>query len=597
MSKKNNTAQYTLTFDKGDLGVYAKVLNEDGTMNSVFLTKSCSVISNYENIETGEEEVEICFIPVGKTTDYKVLRLNAKYFSSERNIDFLSQYGFYMNANEKKALIEFFNEERNLAQRVFQHKQLGFYTEQDGTPYFKHYKTIGYSKDSWYIGSFNIEPTGSYETWRDMIQHEVLPNPALQLGLILGFLAPLVGFVGKELSLESQFYHIYGDSSSGKSTVCQLIASTFGSSNMQSNGLFRSWFSTESAVYCLLGANCGIPVVFDEASLTGKKDFTNLVYGLSQGKDKLRVNANLELRETSSFLTTIISNGEYSLLEKTDNVTGPKARLIEFADIQWTIDAGQSNRIKKCTMDNYGHAGIKFVEYLLSLGKPLVMELIHEEIQRLSLVLPKSQISERLIQKFALFTTTMKLTSEALELNFMEDGVEKLFLEQIIVNNNESDLAVKAFYAINQFIIGHLDKFDLKFKAISGSGWEYEKAQGSCYGQLIYSDTTKQCLKEVIISTHLINQHLEQTCRFHSGTYVMRHFKDRGWLSCEQDKTYRKRKIQGNQIPVYVINVSKVYEFLGIEEDCNLKIQRPQHRENIELGNTGTHVPLEEIGA
>lgn len=597
MSKKNNTAQYTLTFDKGDLGIHAKVLNEDGTMTSVFLTKSCSVISNYENIETGEEEVEICFIPVGKTTEYKVLRLNAKCFSSERSIDVLSQYGFYMNASEKKALIEFFNEERDSAQRVFQHKQLGFYTDEDGTPYFKHYKTIGYSKHSCYIGSFNIEPMGSYETWLEMIQHEVLPNPALQLGLVLGFLAPLVGFIGKDLSLESQFYHIYGDSSSGKSTVCQLIASTFGSSNMQSNGLFRSWFSTESAVYCLLGSNCGIPVIFDEASLTGKKDFTNLVYGLSQGKDKMRVNANMELRETESFLTTIISNGEYSILEKTDNVTGPKARLIEFADIQWTTDASQSNRIKKCTMENYGHAGIKFVEYLLSLGKSLVMDLVSDKIQRLSSELPKSQISERLIQKFALFTTAMKITSEALELNFMEEEVKKLFLQQITVNNDEADLAVKAFYVINQFIITHLDKFDLKFKAINGSGWQYEKAQGSCYGQLVYSDTTKQSLKELVVSTHVINQTLEKSYHFHSGSGVMKQFKNRGWLSCEQDKTYRKRKIHGNQIPVYVINIPKVYEFLEIEDDSTLKVQRPKRREYVTLGDSETYVPLEEIGA
>ena len=67
----------------------------------------------------------------------------------------------------------------------------------------------------------------------------------------------------------------------------------------------------------------------------------------------------------------------------------------------------------------------------------------------------------------------MKLVSSSLNLTLMDKEVEELFLQQITVNNDESDLAVKAFYAINQFIIDHLDKFDLKFKAIGGSGWQY----------------------------------------------------------------------------------------------------------------------------
>ena len=115
-----------------------------------------------------------------------------------------------------------------------------------------------------------------------------------------------------------------------------------------------------------------------------------------------------------------------------------------------------------------------------------------------------------------------------------------------------------------------------------------DKAQGSCYGQLVYSDTTKQSLKEVVVSTQVINQTLEKSYRFHSGSGVMKQFKNRGWLSCEQDKTYRKRKINGNQIPVYVINIPKIYEFLKVEDDSTLKVERPKCRE---------YVPLEEIGA
>ncbi|MBP3908022.1 MAG: DUF927 domain-containing protein [Turicibacter sp.] len=574
-------------FIKTGNGIFLTQVNKEDELYYIWLANPCHVLANYENLETGLEQVEVCFRPTGRDAEYKTMSFDAQTFSSERCLEKLLEYGFCFNPEEKKHLIEYFNNERQQARRALQHTGLGF-AEADGTSYFKHYQTIGFDRESTYVGPFNIEPHGSYEAWLSMVKAEVLPNPALQLGLILGFLAPVVGFIGRELALESQFYHIYGDSSSGKSSVCQLIASTFGSSHLQNGGLFRSWYATETAIYCLLASNRGVPIIFDEASLSGKKNYTNLVYGLSSGNDKTRVNANLELRKMDSFLTCIISNGEYSLLEKTDNVNGPKARLIEFTDIIWTADAAQSDRIKKCTMSNYGHAGIHFVERLLLIGKAKVIHYFEKEMIRLSNSLPKSQISERLIKKFALFTTTMKLVSYSFNLTLMDKEVEELFLQQITVNNDESDLAVKAFYAINQFIIDHLDKFDLKFKAIGGSGWQYDKAQGSCYGQLVYSDTTKQSLKEVVVSTHIINQTLEKYYRFHSGSGVMNQFKNRGWLSCEQDKTYRKRKINGNQIPVYVIDIPKIYEFLKVEDDSTLKVERSKRRE---------YVPLEEIGA
>lgn len=574
-------------FSKTGNGIFLTQVNKEDELYYIWLANPCHVLANYENLETGLEQVEVCFRPTGRDAEYKTMSFDAQTFSSERCLEKLLEYGFCFNPEEKKHLIEYFNNERQQARRALQHTGLGF-AEADGTSYFKHYQTIGFDRESTYVGPFNIEPHGSYEAWLSMVKAEVLPNPALQLGLILGFLAPVVGFIGKELALESQFYHIYGDSSSGKSSVCQLIASTFGSSHLQNGGLFRSWYATETAIYCLLASNRGVPIIFDEASLSGKKNYTNLVYGFSSGNDKIRVNANLELRKMDSFLTCIISNGEYSLLEKTDNVNGPKARLIEFTDIIWTADAAQSDRIKKCTMSNYGHAGIHFVERLLLIGKSKVIHYFEKEMIRLSNSLPKSQISERLIKKFALFTTTMKLVSYSLNLTLMDKEVEELFLKQITVNNDESDLAVKAFYAINQFIIDHLDKFDLKFKAIGGSGWQYDKAQGGCYGQLVYSDTTKQSLKEVVVSTHIINQTLEKSYRFHSGSGVMKQFKNRGWLSCEQDKTYRKRKINGNQIPVYVIDIPKIYEFLKVEDDSTLKVEQSKRRE---------YVPLEEIGA
>ena len=194
-----------------------------------------------QDLDSGEIKVKIKFIPVSTNqTCMKYLDTDVGTISDANTIVNLSKYGLDVNAKNKFDLIGYFRMKRKSKPIFYQHKTLGFswYEEK---PYFKHYQTLGlkrlkqFSCESEYKGSYNLKPTGSFEAWKHIIQEHVLTHPTLELALILGFSAPLVGYIGNGLGLESFLFHIFGDSSTGKTTACYVATASFGSPNTREN--------------------------------------------------------------------------------------------------------------------------------------------------------------------------------------------------------------------------------------------------------------------------------------------------------------------------------------------------------------------------
>lgn len=83
-----------------------------------------------------------------------------------------------------------------------------------------------------------------------------------------------------------------------------------------------NWNATSNALIHVLTDNNGYPVAIDETSMSGEEEFTSLIYRLSSGQDKRRMNKDLSLNKTPTFCTTLLSSGEHSLLAKSKRNTG-----------------------------------------------------------------------------------------------------------------------------------------------------------------------------------------------------------------------------------------------------------------------------------
>ena len=76
--------------------------------------------------------------------------------------------------------------------------------------------------------------------------------------------------------------------------------------------------------------NRGVVTVLNELGKSLTKNMTRLIFDLSEGSDKKRLNTDLKARISKGYSTTFISTGESSLLEKCDTkLEGLAVRVME----------------------------------------------------------------------------------------------------------------------------------------------------------------------------------------------------------------------------------------------------------------------------
>ena len=570
--------------------------NDPTTQNAVKIAAPMGVIGTFEEIDSEDVLVKIwCQIVSNCSMPVKEIITSLDILSSANLIESLAKYGLDVNSKNKHDLIAYFRASREDKPLYFKHKTLGFgfYEEK---PYFKHHQTLGFKQlkkspsESRYDGKYNISPAGSFSAWRSIIEKHVLTHPALELALVLGFSAPLVGYVGNALGLESFLFHIFGNSSIGKTTACFVATASFGSPNTKESGLITSWNATENALYGKISNNHGIPIVFDECSLAKFNDFTNLIYSIGEGREKDRMTVELNLRDTRTWMTSVISTGEKSLFEGSKENTGLKARLIEFSNVQWTETAAQSEAIKKGLGGNYGHAWKPFVEKLLDLSINELQTRLDAKTQEASSLLPKSQITDRLAKKVGLLFLTMDLCEEALGFKLQQQAVKDLIVEHVSKNIKTSDIAAKAYLDLIQYITSNNHSFERK-KLVRKVEVSISPSSGY-FGRLTFSPDKGGVLEEVEILTSKLDYILKEVYGYESSKIIISEFKKRGWLDCERGKTYRKRKVNGITNQVYVIKVPVANAELGlnsidIEERSTFQLNdnEPDLFDGIELDN------------
>jgi len=177
----------------------------------------------------------------------------------------LMAYGVDIADHNVKDVLRFLNIQERTISITRTHSQTGFCLEQDKLV-FKHASAIG--GNSAYNGDFKLQPTGSLDQWLAIIEEQVLGHIPLEFALILGLAAPVASLVGKMTGLEVLVVHLYGNSSQGKTTGLRLAVSPFGLPNISDGGLIKTWNCTVNALLGALRNNHGMPLAFDEASMT-----------------------------------------------------------------------------------------------------------------------------------------------------------------------------------------------------------------------------------------------------------------------------------------------------------------------------------------
>lgn len=418
-----------------------------------------------------------------------------------------------------------------------------------------------------YTGDYFVTPMGSWETWKQMVQKEVLGHPLLEVLLLAGLVAVVNGLVAPATNGENVFTHIFGPSSTGKSTLGKLICSVSGApfsghptitcrngTQKSVKSLYRSWAGTETAIIGGFAGNCGAVVVMNElGKLPNNVNLSSILYCASEAGDKERGNEQYKVAQTEAYFTSIVSIGEFSILDKVGTKDeGLRNRILEIGVDKFTDDAAHSRRINDVCMKNNGHAAPMMAEYIInSGGLPYVLDIYDGYVKTLPVQMPETKTRDRFIEKFvALFLTTAEIASVALGIPFDLNGIIDWFYQYELENAEQRNTSKDSYHNVVEECHIHKTNFYCEDNVPRVEAWgaiqsfNYKPVNG------------KFLVEEILIRRRALERILREQ-QYNNMKNCLKEWEKAGFLSRDKDKPTRSRIVEpnGKKEDVYVLRV------------------------------------------
>lgn len=213
-----------------------------------------------------------------------------------------------------------------------------------------------------------LSTAGSLDTWVNIVDraYNAKGQEAFQFLVACGFAAPLLSLM-QQVNGVTVYAHSEG-SGVGKTTAQRVALSAWGNWDQL---MIADGKVTQNAMWGLMGAYHSLPIVFDE--LTNQKNdiASELVFSVSSGRSKERMNASGELRENNSnWCTILLASGNNLLSEKLalhrGNAEAEMSRLFEFTlRAEPHLTPNDANALFPKLLSNYGHAGRVYARYIV----------------------------------------------------------------------------------------------------------------------------------------------------------------------------------------------------------------------------------------
>lgn len=533
-------------FEVDDLYVYK--IDDNG--KKINISNYMGLESITWNIDTNECKGVIKYRFFNKDMKIEVNRQN--YINKNKLIDLIKD-GLDITHRNINDLVDYFREsEEKFESPSYIHSNIGFSEFKDKTIY-KLNKAIGI--ESTYVGNYELEPKGRKEEYEYMLKKEVYGKTELELIIAVALSAVIIGYIGEEMALDTNIFHLVGNSTTGKSTALRLGISLFAFPDNRKSSLYSTYNGTNNAIIKRMTGIKGVPFALDEVSMGTTNNFSRFVYIAANGVDKQRLNKDSELKESGTWLTTILSNGEKSLIDSSNKNAGIKVRVIEAKNISWTKDAENSNNINKVILQNYGYIGIEFAEYVMKMGKEevkndfyTVQKFVYEKIKEKILV---DKMTERRCTKFASIILAAYYYEDMKDIELDIDGMIDILANIEKESIRERNFSTSAIDYIKQYISKFKRKFETK-----------DNTPIDTLGKLI----PKREWIEVQMNKISFEEMIKQG-GYEDKNVVLRELKQNGYLNCESDRFTRSRKSPvGYTQEVYVIKLPKE-QIIDEEED------------------------------
>lgn len=144
---------------------------------------------------------------------------------------------------------------------------------------------------------------GSLDDWKQNIGRYCQGNPRLIFFVLVAIAPPM----SNVLNAENGGYHLFGESSKGKTTALKIAASVYG----LPKNINKSWHSTNVGLELMAAEHNDQCLFLDEIGQADPKVIASSSYFLANGQGKQRGNKNITLKPSERYSIMILSTGEH----------------------------------------------------------------------------------------------------------------------------------------------------------------------------------------------------------------------------------------------------------------------------------------------
>lgn len=152
-----------------------------------------------------------------------------------------------------------------------------------------------------------FRPSGTLTEWQDNIARFCVGNSRLMFAVCTAFAAALLPIAEET----SGGFHLHGTSSTGKTTALLVAGSVWGGDRRK--GFLETWRATSNGLEAVAESHNHSLLLLDEISQVNPHEVGEVIYSLSNGFGKSRMNKNISARRKTEWNLLFFSSGEKTL--------------------------------------------------------------------------------------------------------------------------------------------------------------------------------------------------------------------------------------------------------------------------------------------
>ena len=538
---------------------------DDGGWDTV-ITTPLVVTGRKADVDTGEHQIELSWLKDGA---WRRQCFERHTLADTRSIVGLSSWGLDINAlNARAAMARIASfEQENLPRLPLKQLTAHMGWVDDHTFVWGH-KTISSDPDASITfappagdGSEQIADAlhqkGSYGEWLGLIKL-AMQFPHLTFLLFVGLVPPIL----KILGAENFVVHLWGETSSGKTTAQMIAASIWGSPSGK-NGILFGWDSTRVALERLAGCLQDLPLIIDDTKRArGAQWVTQFVYDLAAGRGRSRGSPD-GLRRSSYWCTVCVSSGESEITAHSED-GGAHARVISIQGSPFGASTPQTAalvmRLRDGVQEHYGHAGPLFVQAIVRdpTARQILLNVHQQARLRWQARAQGHPVASRLADYFATIEVAGHFAKQVLDLDVDADAMLAQVWQKVASGLQHADLPRKALEQTFQWAVIHRDTFYPDGQSPGFRGWSgaWTGGDGSPSNQQEWTGIA------------FIGTILEQVlCDFgHEPRSIITSWAGRGWLQCDPDRHTQRVNVGGQRVRCVCITRQALVSIGAAEE-------------------------------